>query len=100
LVCSAIRRHLGFYGDIASNMKTTIDIPEALLDEARKVASRDGVTVKALVEQGLRRVLAERKRKRAFRLRKATFKGNGLQPGVEESSWARIRELAYEGRGA
>jgi hypothetical protein len=85
---------------MASNMKTTIDIPEPLLDEARKVASREGVTVKALVEQGLRRVLAERKHKRAFRLRKATFKGNGLQPGVEESSWERIRELAYEGRGA
>jgi len=81
-------------------MKTTIDIPEPLLAEARKVADREGVTLKALVEQGLRHLLAERKHRRAFRLRKASFKGSGLQLGEEESSWARIRELAYEGRGA
>jgi hypothetical protein len=81
-------------------MKTTIDIADTLLEEARQVAARDHTTVRALVEQGLRHVLAERKQARAFRLRKATFKGEGLQPGVADATWERIRDLAYEGHGA
>lgn len=80
-------------------MKTTIEIPDALLGEARRLAAREGITVRALVEQGLRRVLAEKKRAGAFRLRKATFRGQGLQPGVKDASWDHLRELAYEGRG-
>jgi hypothetical protein len=80
-------------------MKTTVEIADSLLEEARKVAARQGTTVRALIEEGLRRVLAERKRRGAFRLRKATFKGEGLQPQVAGASWERIRDLAYEGRG-
>jgi hypothetical protein len=52
------------------------------------------------VEEGLRRVLAERKRARVFRLRKVTFKGKGLQPHVAGASWEQIRDTAYKGRGA
>ncbi len=80
-------------------MKTTVEIPDSLLQEARKVALREGTTVRAMVEQGLRQVLARRKSATAFRLRKATFKGEGLQPEVSGASWERIREMAYEERG-
>jgi hypothetical protein len=80
-------------------MKTTVDIPDSILEEARKLAAREGSTVRALVEQGLRRLISERKRTGAFRLRKATFKGEGLQPGAAGVSWERIRDMAYEGRG-
>jgi hypothetical protein len=81
-------------------MKTTVEIPDSLLEEARKVAGREGTTLKALIEQGLRKVLSERReRAGTFRLRKATFAGAGLQPGVAGASWERIREMAYEGRG-
>ena len=82
-----------------SHMKTTVEIPDALLDEARRVAAREGTTVRALVEEGLRRALAQRTAG-TFRLRRATFKGQGLQPGVADGSWERIRDLAYEQRGA
>lgn len=82
-------------------MKTTVEIPDALAEEIRKLAAREGTTVKVLIEQGLRKVLAERRQRHgAFRLRKTTFKGNGLQPGVAGASWERIREMAYEARGA
>jgi len=80
-------------------MKTTVDIPDSILEEARKLAAREGSTVRALVEQGLRRLISERKRTGAFRLRKVTFKGEGLQPGAAGASWERIRDMAYEGRG-
>ena len=41
-------------------MKTTIDISDALLREARKVAARHAMTLRALVEQGLRKKVASR----------------------------------------
>ena len=81
-------------------MKTTVEIPDALLNAARRTASRDGVTVRALLIEGLHRVLESRKREAAFQLRDASFKGEGLQPDVAEGSWERMRDLAYEGRGA
>jgi hypothetical protein len=80
-------------------MKTTIDIPDPVLDEVRKLAEREGTTVKALVERGLRRVLTDDRKRSAFILRKASFKGKGLRPELENVSWDRVRELAYEGRG-
>ena len=81
-------------------MKTTVDIPDALLEEARKVAARDHTTVRALIEHGLRHTLAERQGAHEFRLRKATFQGEGLQPGVADATWERIRDLVYEVHGA
>ena len=80
-------------------MKTTIDIPGALFAEVRKFASHEGTMLKAIVEQGIRRIISEHKRGTRFHLRKATFKGEGLQAHVAGSSWERIREMAYEGRG-
>jgi hypothetical protein len=81
-------------------MKTTIDIQDSLLKEARQVASREGTRVRALVGEGLRRILTERTRGGVFRLRKATFNARGLQPQVAGTPWARIRHMAHEGRGA
>jgi len=80
-------------------MKTTVEIPDSLFEEARKVAHRDRTTLKLLVEEGLRKVISERKRRKGFRLRKVAFKGKGLQPSLAGASWEQIRELGYEGRG-
>jgi hypothetical protein len=84
---------------MATHMKTTIDISDSLLEEARKLAAREGTSVKALVEQGLRDVVASRRRKGSFKLRDASFQGEGLQSELSGASWERIRELSYEGRG-
>jgi len=81
-------------------MKTTIEIPDPLLAEAKRLAEERGTTLRALVEEGLRRSVDEsRRRSKRFRLRPAAFGGSGLQPGVSEGSWERIRDLVYEGRG-
>jgi Arc/MetJ family transcription regulator len=80
-------------------MKTTIEISDSLLDEAKKLAAKEGTTIRAFVEQGLRKVVAERKSRGVFRLRKAAFKGKGIQPGMENATWERIRETIYQGRG-
>lgn len=84
---------------MGAHMKTTIELADPLLDEARKVARREGTTVRALVEQGLRQVLAQKRRSTPFRLRDASFAGDGLRPELEGASWERLREMVYEGRG-
>jgi hypothetical protein len=80
-------------------MKTTVQIPDSLFEDARKLAHRERTTLRALIEEGLRRIIAERKRRAGFRLRKASFKGTGLQPHLAGVSWDQIREMSYEGRG-
>ena len=81
-------------------VKTTVEISDPLLDEVRKLAVLEGVTLRTLVERGLRRVVADSKVRPAFKLRPASFKGNGLQAEFRGASWDRIRDAAYEDCGA
>ncbi len=85
---------------MVTHMKTTVELSDALLKEAKAVASRERTTLRAIVEEGLREVLTRRKRRGVFRLRKASFRGKGIQPGLTEGSWETVRDLIYEGRGA
>jgi hypothetical protein len=86
---------------MGAHMKTTIDIADSLFADARRIAEREGITLRALVEAGLHKVIAERRRGApAFRLRRASVKGQGLRPELQGASWDRLRELAYEERGA
>lgn len=80
-------------------MKTTIEISDPLLLQARQVASQQGTTLRNLIEQGLRKIVAEKKVAAPFSLRRATFKGEGLQPEMRGANWDRMREMAYEGHG-
>ena len=85
--------------DTVSRMKTTVEIPDPLAEEAKTVARREKTTLRALIEAGLRQVLRDRRREAGFRLRDASFRGKGLQPGFRDGDWQRIREAAYEDRG-
>jgi hypothetical protein len=77
-------------------MKTTIEISDPLLREARQLAAEQHTTLRALVESGLREVLAQRRKRAApFRLRRVTTKGRGLQPALRGASWQQLRDLAY-----
>jgi hypothetical protein len=80
--------------------KTTLEISDRLLRDAKKLAAREGTTLRALIEQGLRKVMADRKRHHPpFRLRKASFRGRGLNPELLEAGWDRIRDLSRRDRG-
>ena len=78
---------------MVTHMKTTIDIADALLEEAKAVAAREKTTVRALVEDGLRKALAERKQAPTFKLRLIKAAAGGLRPGVSSEL---PRRLAYE----
>lgn len=77
-------------------MKTTIEIADPLFERARLVADRDGTTLRALVEEGLRRVLDDKGASRPFKLRDASFKGGrGFTPEFAARDWSRIRRAIY-----
>ena len=80
-------------------MKTTVEISDSLLRDIRKLAAREGVTLRTLVERGLHLVLAEKKTDAPFKLRRASFKGKGMQAEFRDGSWDRVRDLIYQDRG-
>jgi hypothetical protein len=80
--------------------KTTIELSDGLLRDAKKVALAERTSVKALIEQGLRAVVRDRLRRRRFRLRRATFAGDGLAAGQSLQDWAAVRDQIYAERGA
>ena len=84
---------------MVSHMKTTVDIADPLLREAKAVARKENLTIRELVERGLRLALAERKSARRFKLRDASVSGEGLRPEAAGLSWEQLRALTYERHG-
>ena len=60
---------------MVTHMKTTIEIAEPVLEQARRLARKEGVTLRDLVEEGLRTVVASRGGRKGFRLKEAAFSG-------------------------
>lgn len=81
-------------------MKTTLELADDLVLEARQYAARRGTTLRAVIEQGIRTMLsADRSARIPFALRDASVDGSGLQAGFRDEDRATIRKAAYEGRG-
>jgi len=72
-------------------MKVTLNIANPLLAEAKAVARKKKITVRALVERGLKLALAEHEDRRAIKLRDASVTGKGLRPDAAELSWDQLR---------
>lgn len=62
---------------MGAHMKTTIDVSDALFDAAKTLALQRQTTLRALVEEGLRRVIADARpaAKAAFKLKNASVRG-------------------------
>lgn len=85
---------------MVAHMKTTIEIADSLLAAAKAAAAQENRTLRDLVEQGLRSLLALRRDDTtAFRLRDVSVDGKGLRPGVAPGQWDHILDMSYEGRG-
>lgn len=82
---------------MATHMKTTIEISDALLAQAKARARSEGTTLRALVERGLMRVLDE---DRAFRPPVPVTRALTPVTGVDPGDWEAIREVIYEPRHA
>jgi Arc/MetJ family transcription regulator len=78
---------------MGTHMKTTIEIADDVLARAKREARREGKTLREVVDEALRQRLARSPVRPAFRLKKHTFKGDGLQPAVGD--WETVRDLIY-----
>jgi hypothetical protein len=75
--------------------RTTVRLPKELLNRARRKATAEGRTLTSLIEEGLRSVVAERRKgkdeKRVLpRVSKAT---GGPMPGIDLTDLAALQDL-------
>lgn len=86
---------------MVTHMKTTIEIADPLLAEAKREARSAGITLRELVESGLRRMLDERKHARRVpvRVEDGRVGGSGVRAGIREGDARQLRALANAGRG-
>lgn len=82
-----------------TRLKTTIELPDELLEQVRRVAWREGATLRGLVEEGLQRSL-EARRVAPRHLDFASYGGSGLTAEFQGAPWSRIREEVYREHGA
>lgn len=81
-------------------MKTTIEISDSLLREAKKVMIQNGQTFKELITTLLRNYMqSQRKKAKPFKWRCRPFRGDGLVDDLKGAGWEKIRERIYEGHG-
>ncbi|HEX6674316.1 MAG TPA: type II toxin-antitoxin system VapB family antitoxin [Actinomycetes bacterium] len=74
-------------------MRTTINIDDALLAEAKQVAARTGRSLAAVVEDALRESLHRRNRPGVRTVELPSFGEGGFQPGVDLDDSAALLEL-------
>jgi Arc/MetJ family transcription regulator len=80
---------------MVTHMKTTIEIADDLLERAKRQARREKKTLRQIIEDALRRQLSAAGTTETFRLKRHTFKGKGLQPGIMEGDWETVRDTIY-----
>ena len=82
-------------------MRTTIRLDDGLLDEAKRLAARQGMTLTAVIEESLRERLARsRSAPLERRTRLATTGEGGVLPGVDLDDPASLFDLMDDRRVA
>ena len=82
-------------------MKSTVEIPDPIMQRLREIAAKEGKTLKALIVAALVQFVSPQQgeHRKRFKLEDRSVRGKGLQPGVDLSDWSSLRDLAYDGRG-
>ena len=76
-------------------MKTTVDIADDLLKRSQQLAKREGSTLRAVLEEGLRLVLKDRRSRASRPFCVPTFGKGGLNAEFRETDWEKIRTTIY-----
>ena len=79
-------------------MRTTLEISDALFERAKRLARRTGRPLRALVEDGLRLLLAAETPSRQYELPDASVGETGAENPLESMSWQDLRAEIYGGR--
>lgn len=79
-------------------MKTTVEINDMLLERARHRAKETGQPLRAVIEDGLRQLLAKPLPKTRYKMKNLSY-GNPDDPDpMQNLTWEEIRDIIYEGR--
>jgi hypothetical protein len=74
--------------------RTTVRLPEALVRQAKRKAAAEGSTLTALIEEGLRLVVAEKPKGKTKRvLPPYSDATGGPMPGIDISDSAALQEM-------
>lgn len=79
-------------------MKTTVEIADALFERAKRHARRMGKPMRALIEEGLRRVLEAESDPGKYSLPDRSAGRAGDPNPLEALSWQDLRDEIYGGR--
>jgi hypothetical protein len=74
-------------------MRTTINLDDELLKEAKQAAAANGITLTRLIEDALRAVLRRRVSPLQVAAELPVFHGRGLRPGVDLTHSAELLEV-------
>jgi hypothetical protein len=80
------------------SMKTTVEISDALLLRAKRYARKSGKSLRALIEDGLRRVLEDEAGQARYSMPDRSVGSAGGTNPLETMSWQDLREHIYGGR--
>ena len=74
--------------------RTTVRLPEELLDRARRKAAAEGRTLTSLIEDGLRVIVGENRRteKRKLVMPRVSEASGGLMPGTDLTDSSTLQE--------
>jgi len=75
-----------------NQMKTTVEIASDFLVRAKGEAAATHTTLRSLIEEGLRELLARKALAKHKPIKPVTFRGRGLQPGFGGEGWDAIRD--------
>ena len=78
-------------------MRTTVDLPDDLLGEAKERAAREGRTLSDVVGDAVRSSFARSAVAEREQVQLPTFAGEGLQPGVDLDDSAALLDLMERG---
>lgn len=89
------------YSDMVPCMRTTVDLPDELLIQARRRAADEGTTLTALLADGLRLRLARRvPPASARRPLPVSHNRGGMQPWIDPGSNASLLDAADDSAAA
>ncbi len=80
-------------------MKTTIEIHDDILIRAKRHAQKTGRSLRAVVEDGLRRALDSPPFQNRYALPDLRVGDPNSPDPLEGYAWPEVRELIYQGRG-
>jgi hypothetical protein len=81
-------------------MKTTLNLPDPIMAQARQFADQQGLTLKEVFIRALQALMVQEKAaEKPYVMVDARVHGQGLNPEYANADWPTLRALIYEGHG-